>query len=438
MASSLPDAFAMTAPYDHAIYLPAVQPSYAAVRDLNLDRSRPLPAGFAIEDLEFWSGTSKLWNHKFLLHSIGTYKVGADPRGQLFSRGTGTFTVVGDSGGYQIGMGTFAGFNGLRSGMNGDHAVAAWKENYDGKRWLIRLLDHYCDYAMTIDMPLWAATSLGTNSPFHGCSEAQLLAMTNDNLRLIEEEMDGRAKWLNVITGTNPEDIVRWWDSVKWFRHGGWALAGTAGWRGGLASILSTVLMMRDETAFEPGQDWMHVLGVSRPVWDVLLTTIQREIRKLNPAFQISFDSASAFRQGGMNDEYALPPKLGADLKDWSIRYDKLLGLQKYADPAGNLPFPVSSPLGDQLMLHHLVVDGSELSGRRIDTLTNMMLINHSLWVYLDAGRRANVAAFGSNARDLPQKLAAAVDVIEAAFAAENWTEIIESERAVLDAIAKG
>lgn len=438
MTNHQPDSFALSAPHDIAIYLPAVQPSYAAIRALQVDPKRPLPAGFAIEDLEFWSGTSMLWNHKFLLHSMGTYQVGADPRGPLFSRSPASFTVVGDSGGYQIGKGSFAGFKGLKAGLSGDEAVAAWKQNYDGKRWLVRLLDHYCDYAMTIDMPLWAATSLGTNSPFHRCTEAQLLAMTNENLRLIEEEMDGRAKWLNVVTGTNPEDIVRWWDSVKWFRHGGWALAGTAGWRGGLASILSTVLMMRDEDAFEPGQDWMHVLGVSRPVWDVLLTAIQREIRRLNPAFQISFDSASAFRQGGVNDEYALPPTLGTNLKDWSIRYEKLLGLQKFADQTNPLPFPVSSPLGDQLMLHHLVVNGSDMKGRRIDTLTNMMLINHSLWVYLDAGRRANAAAFGPFVGQIPADLGAALHVIEAVFAAENWTDLIARERPVLDQIAKG
>ena len=44
-----------------------------------------------------------------------------------------------------------------------------------------------------------------------------------------------------------------------------------------------TVLMMRDEDAFVPAQDWLHMLGVSMAVWGVLLTAIQRELRSLNP-----------------------------------------------------------------------------------------------------------------------------------------------------------
>jgi hypothetical protein len=40
--------------------------------------------------------------------------------------------------------------------------------------------------------------------------------------------------------------------------------------------------------------DWMHFLGTSKLEWAVLLTDIQRAVRKyVNPAFTISFDCAS-------------------------------------------------------------------------------------------------------------------------------------------------
>ena len=46
----------------------------------------------------------------------------------------------------------------------GDMSGAAWGRNYDAKMWIINWLEQYCDYAMTIDMPLWAATEHGTQS----------------------------------------------------------------------------------------------------------------------------------------------------------------------------------------------------------------------------------------------------------------------------------
>ena len=113
------DQFALTHPYATAIYLPAVNANYATILEARLDPTRPLPMSFRIEDLAFWSGNSALWNHKFLLHSIGTYAVGDDPRGPLFNKKRGDFVMVGDSSGYQIGKGTLKGLQGLRAGMTG-------------------------------------------------------------------------------------------------------------------------------------------------------------------------------------------------------------------------------------------------------------------------------------------------------------------------------
>lgn len=432
----LPDNFAMTGPHDYAIYLPAVNPEYADVVNTTVAANRPLPLNFDIADLEFWSGSSKLWNHKFLLHSIGGYKVGTVTRGSLFSKKRGDFCMVGDSGGFQIGKGSLDGLINLREGMTDKQAVAGWKDNYDAKIWIIDWLEQYCDYAMTLDMPLWARLASNTKSPFHNCTDEQLLAMTLENLALIEKEKQGRTKWLNVVQGTTPENTLTWWSGVKSYRLGGWALAGTAGWKGGLYNMLSIILTMRDDAAFERGLDWLHVLGVSQPKWDIFLTAIQNFLRLKNPNLQISCDSATPFSSAGARDEYALPPALGPKESDWTVRLEMLSATKSYADPVHKRPFPVQSPLGKQLYMHHLVIDDGEFVGRRIDLLSNMMLANSNAWVYLDAGRRANQMAFGGGRKDLPPDFAAVLDVIEKAFTKQDWRSVLDENKPLLDRVA--
>ena len=88
------------------------------------------------------------------------------------------------------------------------------------------------------------------------------------------------------------------------------------------------------------------------------------------------------------------------------------------------------------MMMHHIVVVDSALADRRLDTISNMLLINHSLWVYLDAGRRANAAAFGTSKRDIPAVYATAIDIIEEAFRVEQWAALLDKSKAKLDAAA--
>ena len=261
--------------------------------------------------------------------------------------------------------------------------------------------------------------------------------MTLENLRLIERERQGRTKWLNVIQGTNAKDMLTWWNAVKWFKDGGWSLAGAAGWRGGLHNVLSIVLRMRDEGAFEPGRDWVHMLGVSQPKWDIFLTAIQRQLRHSNPNIQISCDSASPFESGGARDQYALPPALGKRVADWGVGYETLTAVRSDADRTKTTPTPLLSPLGRALTMRDLVVDDSLMSGRRIDKFTNAFLMNHNAWIYLDAGRRANDAAFNSSTSDdIPSEFTAVLEIIETAFTTSNWASVLDTSKEFLVEIA--
>jgi len=428
--------FNVSFPGDYAIYLPAINEGYAPFTDRQLDVGRAVPQGFEIKDLAFWSGQSALWNYPYYLHSVGCYSVGKDPRGPLFRRAPNTSFFLGDSGGFQIGKGSLDGLEGsLYQGMPGVLAVDAWESNYDAKRWIIEWLDRYADYAMTLDMPLWAMTAKGVKSPFHNCTEEQLTEMTVRNLKSISKLKDGRTRWLNVVQGTNWSNTQRWWQAVNWFKGSGWSLAGTAGWLGGLGDMLRTVVMMREDKAFDPGMNVLHVLGTSQAKWAIFLTAIQRELRAVNPELQVTFDSATAFVCGGKQDQYAVLPLLGSDRKNWAVKLVTLPKTRGYANQNNAEPFPAASPLGSQLLMHHLVCRDDEFEKNRMDPLSNMMLINHNVWVYLDLVKRANDAAFGP-IQNIPDEFAAALDAIADVFVDQNPMDRIDAYQSLFDRVA--
>jgi len=434
------DNFALAHPHASAIYLPALQHNYIINAQQGLTPNRPLPDGFDLADTAFWTGNSKLFNHKYCLNSVGSYTVGSLPKNTLFDRTRGEYTLVGDSGGYQLGTGAFAGLKNLRTGMTGLQAVAGWRQNYEIKHWLITTLNTYFDYSMTIDMALWFNSNFAKKSVFNNCTDEQLIAMTLENLRLIEDEGLGRTKWLNVLQGTNPQNTITWWNAVKHFKHGGWSLAGAAGWRGGLHNMLMLLLTMRDEHAFDAGQDWLHMLGVSQPLWHMYFTACQNILRKQsgNNGLQFSYDSASAFIAGGKTDEFAHVPALEADEKSWGVQYEKLDAVRSNASSTA-LAFPENtSPLGQMIEMRHLVVKDAELEDRRIDSISNHIMTCHNIWVYLDAGRRMHDVAFNpnSNRSRVPQRFGDALQVLEHAFEAENWRSYLDGNKALLDGVA--
>ena len=67
-----------------------------------------------------------------------------------------------------------------------------------------------------------------------------------------------------------------------------------------------------------------------------------------------------------------------------------------------------------------------------------MLLINHNVWVYLDAFERANDAAFKGCIKDqIPDKFSTAVGIIEEAFDKPDWYAHITKNKDALDAVAK-
>jgi hypothetical protein len=438
-----------------AVYLPAMQFPYAsAVASNKMLGEREFPKGINLKDLDFLNPKSKLWHYGYALYSAGQFTDARPKACCVTNRDRASTTVLGDSGGYQIGKGTLKGTEHFKTAKSPDKLCDMWRDSVDVRQRIVRWLDAHSDFAMTIDMPLWAREPQNRNTPFHKCSIEQLIELSIENLDFIKRNSNGSTKWLNVLQGTNQKDSKQWWDAVKGYKMGGWALAGSVGWRGirgdetrgikpvsGIETVLTYVMMMRDDNAFTKGQDWLHVLGVSQPTWAVLLTSVQRAIRKhcKNPNLRVSYDSASPFQAGGERQQVVRYPKLTKDISSWVMTAHESPVNPMYAGQEGaKFHFPFSSPLGDLLTLNHLNVRGGEFNSKTLDTIGTHILTNHNVWVYVRAFLEANELMFMHKSeadKAVPQKLMDTCAFIEDLLGENNWQARIKKEKKLLDTV---
>lgn len=420
---------------DYALYLPAVNESFPVEVLKQLPPNRPFPAGLTLEDLIFWNRKNRLWHYSHVLHSLGGHKVGANPDNAITRAGKTDCILIGDSGGFQIGHGTLKGLNGFSASMSPQAAENAWADAFGVKRWIVDWLELHTDYAMTIDMPTWAVRKGREGSPFHLCSLQQLTAMTVANLKFIDTHRKNRTKWLNVIQGNDSKSIQDWWNAVRWFECSGYALAGASGVSGGIYSMLETILMMRADDAFTEGRNWIHVLGVSTPKWSILLTAIQRALRRhVNPRLQISYDSATPFQAAGIRDEAAIMPNYTSRPRDWALQFERV---EQSAQLTGsNELFPYASPIGNRLTMGDLNVHGGDWSHKTFDTISGVLLCNHNCWVMLEAFRRANELAFESDGTSVPAQWRECLALIEEIFASNDWKTTLAANAEMLDSTA--
>lgn len=415
---------------EYAVYLPAVNSLYADTLIKAIPDNRQFPSGFTIDDLAFWNKDSKIFHHPHFLHSIGQYKVGSTPDNAVTRRRNADGILFGDSGGFQIGKGTLLGLNGLKAGMGANEACATWRSSYEVRRWILGWLETHTNYAMTIDMPLWANSE--EQSPFNKCTHHQLTELTVENLKFIDSHRQNRTKWLNVIQGSNTIAIKKWWDAVKWFPCSGYALSSSAGRMSGLKSVLAPILMMRDENAFVDGKDWIHMLGVSTAPWAIMFTAIQRALRETtNPKLRISFDSASPFQDAAIRETYNMMPRFGTDKNNWI--FNKARVPQGRPHVGSSEPLPFNSPIADKLTLGDLNVKDGMYTARQFDSISLSFIANHNVWTFLQAFKIANELVFSGVRSDVPPIFKETVDMIGHVFKSDNWASALDKEQKLLD-----
>src|SRR6056297_3195245 len=207
---------------DYAVYLPSLQQHYAAfpLRDQSNIREGDLPKGLALKDLDFLDQNSRLWHSKHILYSAGQFDKAQIRTPDIVTQRSADTVVLGDSGGYQIATGKMKALRGWEKQANDPLALERrWLENISIRDRILRWLDRYSDYAMTLDMPLFILKE--KKSPFRNLSAQQLIDLSVENLRYFADNRGkatgAKAKYLNVLQDVGDGTGEAWYNAVKHF-----------------------------------------------------------------------------------------------------------------------------------------------------------------------------------------------------------------------------
>jgi hypothetical protein len=292
---------------DYAVFLPAISGFYATFIGKQRNEEYVDPARFPqgltdMEQLNWLNDQKSLFPYKWSLYSGGHANLDLTKQDwsedMVRNRDPNTL-VLGDSGGFQIAKGLWEGDWKANSGC-----PKAQKKREQVLAWL----DGIADYGMILDIPTWVIHDKNASAKCGIKTLEQAVDATKYNndyfMKHRKGVANGGAKFLNVLQGANHPDADRWYDIMKEYcdpvkypdtHFNGWAMGGQN--MCDVHLILKRLVTLRHDNLLQEGvHDWMHFLGTSKLEWAVLLTVIQRNVRKyVNPAFTISFDCASPF-----------------------------------------------------------------------------------------------------------------------------------------------
>jgi hypothetical protein len=324
------------------------------------------------------------------------------------NREPGNF-ILGDSGGFQIAKGLWEGDWKANSGC------AKAQKKRDG---VLKWLDNIADYGMILDIPTWVIHDKKSSKACGITTLDQAFEATKFNNEYFianrKGKENGGAKFLNVLQGDNHTSAEIWYQEMKKFcdpaqypgRHfDGWAMGGQN--MCDVHLVLKRLVALRYDNLLQEGvHDWMHFLGTSKLEWAVLLTVIQRAVRKyVNPNFTISFDCASPFlatANGQVYFENVFPQ----DGK-WSYRMAPSADDKKYSTDTrkwstgvvadGIYPRWQDSPLSDLFTMKDICIykpgdlnkNGKE-GKTSWDSFSYALLMGHNVYMHLTAVQEAN------------------------------------------------
>jgi hypothetical protein len=111
-----------------------------------------------------------------------------------------------------------------------------------------------------------------------------------------------------------------------------------------------------------------------------------------------------------------------------------------YANTEGKFHFPFQSPLGELLTLDQINVVGGKYQGITTDTISWLLMINHTLYVYVRSFLEANELVFldRSTAQEtVPLEVLEVIDFVEHVFTVKNWKREITKNKPMLDKVFK-
>lgn len=363
---------------EYAVFLPAISGFYATFIgkqrvEQYVDPAR-MPATIKdMEQLNWLNSQQGLFTYRWSLYSGGHANLDLakpDPSEDMVrKREAGTF-MLGDSGGFQIAKGLWPGEWRDPNSTEVKNKLAALiaagptiTTNKKGKSIkidpvkqyqdlitaaqtkrdsVLRWLDGIADYGMILDIPTWVVYDKKASDACGITTHSEAVGATKYNNEYFIANRrgvaEGGARFLNVLQGANHTEADDWYETMKHYcdpkqypgRHfDGWAMGGQN--MCDVHLVLKRLIALKYDNLLQPGiHDWMHFLGTSKLEWAVLLTILQRAVRKyVNPQFTISFDCASPFlatANGQIYHEIDLPP-----MKKWTYRMSPGIDNKKYA-----------------------------------------------------------------------------------------------------------
>lgn len=287
----------------YATFLPALSSFYGSYVGKQrfsefVPKSR-IPSNWnnGIESINYLNPNEGQFQYKWSLYSAGHADLDVNkdcPKEDMVRNRDPDSFLLGDSGGFQISKGVWP---------------ADWKDpncpRAEKKRMeVIKWMDKYMDYGMVLDIPT-SVTLFEKGMKESGITTHQecLLATKINNDHWMKHRT-GECKLLNVLQGLNHTDADYWYDQVKDYcdpkkypdtHFNGWAFGGQNMACAHLA-LRRFVVLAFDGMLREGVHDLVHVLGISKVEWALMLTDVQRAVRKnFNPNLMVTFDCASPF-----------------------------------------------------------------------------------------------------------------------------------------------
>jgi len=454
---------------DYAVFLPAISGFYATyigkqrdpVNGPYVDPAR-MPAGMKDMEMMNWLNSSKgLFPYRWSLYSGGHANLDLTKQDwsedMVRNREPGTL-MLGDSGGFQIAKGLWEGEwrdptspavltkmaelrakgvehvldlkpdgtpkhdkNGNKKYAKIDH-VKNYQNLLDAaqkkREAVVKWLDGVSDYGMTLDIPTWVIHDKNASDKCGITTLEEAVAATKYNndyyMRHRKGARNGGMKVLNVLQGANHDDADRWYETMKHYcdpnlypdtHFDGWSMGGQN--MCDVHLVLRRLVALRHDGLLKEGvHDWMHFLGTSKLEWAVLLTDIQRAVRKyVNPSFTISFDCASPFlatANGQVYHHIDLPHE-----GKWCYRMSPIADDKKYSTDTRSYGQAVvadglvdhfdESPISQQLQMKDVcyyqpgMLNKIGKEGKTSwDSFSYALLMGHNVWMHLEAVQRAN------------------------------------------------
>ena len=430
---------------DYAVFLPAISGFYATYigkerHGQGLDPGR-MPQGIGdMEAMNWLNSTKSLFPYRWSLYSAGHADLNMNktvPKEDMVrNREPGSFIIT-DSGGFQIAKGVWPG----RWADPNDRAAAKKREAV--LEWQCRV----ADYGLTMDIPTWTYLNpeWAAKAGIASYEDAVLATSYNNDYWLANRF--GDTKILNVLQGSNHAEADYWYETFKSYsdpnkhdKHfNGWGMGGQN--MCDVHLVLKRLVTLIHDGLLEKGvHDWMHFLGTSKLEWAVLLTIIQRAVRRYhNSNFTISFDCASPFLATANGQLYHTITTRDRD--KWSYQMSPTADNKRFATDSRSFrdavmqegihpqfeDSPISSRLKISDVCYYKPGDLNKIGkeGRTSwDSFSYALLMGHNVWMHIEAVQRANRMFDSGTAPDMlvhPLNESYDVDkIIDKVFAARD------------------